>query len=737
MVFLVSFGLKNFAHAEIVEKLPHRDHGANGEEGAETPDPPETTIADVFPPFQLDAGVLITGIHYRFHSTQDLVDVMAGGLKQYTRPAIDFALSDSNLLPGNTTDILAITNGYESPYNSQYFSWCLGTKEERIGQNGLVAGGTRVPLDDNGPDCYDDVQRNPTKSNDSDANKDGMGDLWESRYFTTTNVNPNSDPDKDGFLLDAKNGISGPNGIIRVAPNSYIVVNNKKLPYETCDGQYPNAEEWVWGTNPLDPDSDDDGYPDEADICGRGQIKFSYTVPAGSRQGDSEFLETISVGYSTSRSGNGSKKFAKIANTGKTLFVGNGESLDGELEYRVINDTQQDGDTKENVNTLPEDIFVGDEVEFHAAIDGSQDDESNLHYQWTFELLDGGVSSDKEPNKILDTVGPIPQQYGIADSRIGQTGFGLNPYRLKINQADPTKLGTGFHIMPKTGNKVRVIVAAIEPATGKKAEIQQEFQIATSITLAFSPELPVQPLYPQAEITSAPSYTVTAIAPGLPTNAFLYEWYIDEEKQPNARIGGDSLTFKATKQLGNYKIRVVLTRVSDESVFAETEVLAPVSPLRVSITNCTQYTEGGKYIGVGDGVSLDATIVAQGNYPGELTYQWFINGNPLTDPSSTPVNHIKFVPSDAGSYTAEYKVESIVPTQATDAPYVPLLISDSCRISVGAQQGVALTDRFSHLIASVAFSLPNVARGLLTFAGIIFVVFVIILLVRKQYKNKS
>lgn len=734
--------VKGSADAEIVEKIDHRDHGANGIEGAEAPDPPKTKLGDVFPPFKdIDAGSIITGIEYRFNSTQDLVNAVTGGAQNFTKPSLEIILGDNNLQPGTSTSVMAMPMEYDSIFTDQYFAWCLGTRESRITQNGLVAGGTRIPQDGNKSDCYNDVRRLPDKSDDVDANNDGMGDKWESRYFGTTRVDVNGDADHDGFTLDSTNGISGPNGVIRLVPNSIVVAKGKEISFGTCDGNFTNGEEWVWGTNPIDPDTDDDGYGDEQDVCGKGQVSFQYTPPDGSKQGDSEFVEAIAVGYATYREGNGSQKLAKIANSAKTLNIGNGEELTGALEYRLTNSTQQesqqDATTKENLESPQQDIYVGDEIELHAAIDNSQDDEANLHYQWTFQLLDGGVDTPNTPNRVIDTTGPIPQQYALTDSRIGSAGFGLNPYRLEIGQAQTTRDGTGFNIMPKTGNKILVTVSVIEPETGKKVEISQEFPIAISVLLDFSPTLPIQPLYPQADVSSAPEYTVTAVAPGLSANDFLYEWYIDEEKQPNAKIGGSTMKFKAVKQGGDYNISVVLTRVADETVFAEADIVAPVSPLSVSIDNCTKYTEGGVKNSVGQKISLQATIVAQGSYPGELTYQWFVNGQPFTDASKTPINQISFVPSDAGSYNAEYKIESVVPSEATSAPYVPLSISDTCRISVEKGGGTPLAERASLLFASAISSLPTIARGLLTFFGIIFVIFVIMLLVRNQYKNKS
>lgn len=719
-----------FGNAEIVQKVAPRHEGSNGEQGAESADPPDTSTADVFPPFQVSAGSVISGINYKFNSTQDLVDAFSGATKKYAFPSVDIVISNANIGPDHATGLVARTQNFDSLFSDQYFSWCLGTKENRITQNGISAGGTRIPSEGNGPDCYSKLKRSVAASQDVDGNGDGMGDKWETRYFGNGNVDPAGDPDHDGFAMTLQNSIVGPKGFIKLVPD--VTVNG--VDYVTGDGKFTNAEEWVWGTNPIDPDSDDDGYGDEEDVAGKGQINFSYTPPANFKNGNSEFMELITDGYANYRQDNGEVKLAKIANAGSALYVGNGDTLSGSLEYLVLNSTSQDADTKQNKPTATEDIYVGDEVELHAVVENSQDQESNLHYQWSFKLIDGGVDFPGNPNKVLDTVTPIPAQYAVSDSRIGKTGFGLNPYRLKIDKQAPTADGTGFNVVPKTGNKIVAEVVVIEPETGKRADIIQEFPIATSVTLEFSPELPIQPLYPQADLASAPSYTVTADVPGLDPHNFLFEWYIDDAKQPNASIGGNTMTFKATKQIGQYKISAILTRVSDEKVFAQAIQYADVSPLRVDITNCPEF-ENKDTLSTNQAINLQASVVAQGNFPGTLQYQWFLNDIPLTDPSSTNVPSVTFIPQNIGSYNVTYHVESLPPTQATADPFVPFSISQTCKISVINAGSQTVAQNLSKLFASVAFVFPNMLRGVLTFFAIILVIFGIIYYVRNQHKK--
>ncbi len=721
--------------AESVNKIPDRTVGANG--ASETPDPPQTSSADVFPPFQVSAGSIITGINYKFNSTQDLTDAFNGAGKKLAIPMVNISIAGNGVAETGATTLVAQPLNFSGTFVDQYFAWCVGSKERRISQNGIVAGGTRIPLDGNGSDCYDDVTRIPSKSDDTDSNADGMGDKWEQRYFGTLSVDPRGDKDQDGFLLDSTNAPVGPDGVIKLVPNSIAGTRN----YDTCDGTFQNAEEWVWGTNPIDPDSDDDGYSDEQDVCGKGQLSFGYTPPDGVTQENPEFAEVIADGYSLFKEENGQLQMAKIANSGQTLFISQGQPLDVALDYRIVNlSTEQNQTTQENTNNgkLQKDIYVNDEVEMHAAVGNNQEAEGNLHYQWSFQLLDGGVDDPAHPETVIDSVGPLPSHYGIPDSRLGgRAGYGLNPYRLKIAAAGTDETGTGFHITPKTGNKVVVTVAVNEPSTGKRTEIQQSFPIATSVTLDFEPGLPIQPLYPQADISTAPEYTVTAIAPGLATNDFLYEWYVDEKLQPNSKIGGDSLKFKATKPSGSYKISVVMTRVADEKVFAKVTTKAIVSPLKVSITNCPDYTQGGVVNAPGKSIALNANITAQGTFPGSLEYQWFVNGKPLTDVLTAPQNSVTFIPTQEGAYNISYFIQAVEPTEASAVRFVPFAIEDSCLISVTGSTTVTTAQAFSRLVASAVFAIPSVFRGVLTFGAIIFVIFGIIFLVRNKKHRKT
>jgi len=55
--------------------------------------------------------------------------------------------------------------------------------------------------------------------------------------------------------------------------------------YTSGSGKFPNGEEKYWKTDPNDPDTDGDGFFDEADVIGFGQESFTWTYQAGDRVG--------------------------------------------------------------------------------------------------------------------------------------------------------------------------------------------------------------------------------------------------------------------------------------------------------------------------------------------------------------------------------------------------------------------------------------------------------------------
>ena len=65
----------------------------------------------------------------------------------------------------------------------------------------------------------------------------------------------------------------------------YIKRHDSSYDYKMGSGKFTTGEEKYWGTDPYDPDTDGDGFPDEADIIGLGQETFTWTYREGDRVG--------------------------------------------------------------------------------------------------------------------------------------------------------------------------------------------------------------------------------------------------------------------------------------------------------------------------------------------------------------------------------------------------------------------------------------------------------------------
>jgi hypothetical protein len=55
--------------------------------------------------------------------------------------------------------------------------------------------------------------------------------------------------------------------------------------YTSGSGKFPTGEEAYWKTDPTDPDTDGDGFVDEADVIGLGQQDFTWNYQSGDRVG--------------------------------------------------------------------------------------------------------------------------------------------------------------------------------------------------------------------------------------------------------------------------------------------------------------------------------------------------------------------------------------------------------------------------------------------------------------------
>lgn len=258
---------------------------------------PEVPFVDPWPPVQFS---LATGADWQVNNIEDLRTAIAQfGEQGFTDAEVFLGQFVTNPEFGEKFSMSALARGYKSEINQLYYSWCIDGKS----QQGVVAGG--LPIEEtiandatlaaDSKGCCNLVTRTPTV----DENNDGIDDEWQRRYnlkafgandllpadydgdAAETDVVPNITG--DGFIADQFLGMDVTpqgesfiiNGFQRIAltPGS---LSSKNESFVTGDGKFTAAEEYVWGTDPTEYDTDQDGYPDEADIVGVGQTNLDF-----------------------------------------------------------------------------------------------------------------------------------------------------------------------------------------------------------------------------------------------------------------------------------------------------------------------------------------------------------------------------------------------------------------------------------------------------------------------------
>jgi hypothetical protein len=259
---------------------------------------PAAPFTDLWPPLQYS---VIGGTEWQVNSIADLRDSIASYGEQFANDGqVRLEINSYDATQNTKYNAVALPLFFHNNANQLYFSWCFNGKS----QQGLVAGGdwitetqsSTATLDADSSGCCDLVTRTPEVDKtgaDSEGRPngvpDGVDDNWQLKYgFKLTG--------KEGYMLPANydddpsgtgntNGLKGDGYIadqfldlegqpIAITPGS---VNSKTgSKYHTGDGDFTAAEEYIWGTDPTEYDSDLDGYPDEADIVGIGQKSLDF-----------------------------------------------------------------------------------------------------------------------------------------------------------------------------------------------------------------------------------------------------------------------------------------------------------------------------------------------------------------------------------------------------------------------------------------------------------------------------
>lgn len=400
--------------------------------------------------YDLILWIGVTGsfqMNKNYDSWDEFYYVAAGASnKRKDPPDVDIFFSDNSPSKGTKLTVSAFPKRYQTPLEELMYGWSTRKQgKEFISQQGLAAGGREITTtrDFNGsPNAERPACRRVTRVPGTDQDKDGMDDTWE-RQYGIYDEDPQEDIDKDGFdLNDAKyfdndnplppdlEGKSDPYLEIRVTPDT--TANSV-----TGDGKFTNQEEYIWGTNPHDPDSDDDGYADEVDIAGFGQnqIDAIVNIDQGDTSNNHMDFRVTTVGVSN---------FIDEANTGRTkilmdsdqatVYAGIGSDLEANLFQKVKTPVK-------SAVTGTSRLINNREIVVEADAFQTDADRAVLDYAWFVEFRSFG--SDTLSKKIT-----VPATEKSADPTTAEGRLGLYTFRHNVDQLVQSYAPEGFDGKP-------------------------------------------------------------------------------------------------------------------------------------------------------------------------------------------------------------------------------------------------------------------------------------------------
>ncbi|MDP2587251.1 MAG: hypothetical protein Q8P33_00555 [bacterium] len=242
----------------------------------------------------------------------------------YQEPEVSITLNSATLIEGEELsaqvnyDTFASLEGAGADFYTVAFM-------DGVFLNGYMAGGDAEALeqqrntaaDAGRPDCG--VYSRQITTTDADA--DGMDDAWEIRHGLDPSnpADAGEDPDQDGYTADAHLNLNGE--AVSPAP----LIEGATL----GDGTFTNYEEFVMGTDPNNADSDGDGFADEADAVGLGQILIE--APATKAFGSPAYRLHVIVAGLTGKRNEDQERLVKIDSATRDIQAGTREDLEVEL----------------------------------------------------------------------------------------------------------------------------------------------------------------------------------------------------------------------------------------------------------------------------------------------------------------------------------------------------------------------------------------------------------------------
>jgi len=379
--------------------------------------------------------------------------------------------SQSNYWCDACYDYFSTSGGLPSNSSTEQRNYCCYTVDPPTFVDPDTGLDTDYPYDSAVDYCSGKTYADPYKTcfdNFGTANQDTVSDCIDSQYsqcvarYTSVNEEIYEDVSRcyrhkfsagsemTSFRTDDQSGLDFPVGCDHKwedAPG-----------YESGSGHFETGEEKYWKTDPTDPDTDGDGFFDEADVIGLGQETFTWTYRAGDRIGivaegtsmiptdEKNAYYKIMWGYPDVC--NSTKKdlldddecdhsedygFGFLAT--KAPGEQEGEKLKVSLSFSPDNPVADPSDeNKENISSDGV-IADADVITVNSSLDNTTLDPKNLYYTWQISKSTDLASDD------WDEVENAKSNFHLASatSGLGLTSLAFSP-KEKVLEEDTASL---------------------------------------------------------------------------------------------------------------------------------------------------------------------------------------------------------------------------------------------------------------------------------------------------------
>ncbi|MFC1721494.1 hypothetical protein ACFL0Z_01120 [Patescibacteria group bacterium] len=537
--------------------------------------------------------------------------------KDTALPEVWVQSATPGLLPGQDMSFLAAAEYYRTRYGNMYFAWCVRDSAggPAISYNSVVAGGEVAELSDipapsrAGP-CCNWLTRTPAVDNDGPGGRgDGMDDLWEQEKFVGREFNgeilynsieevlPNEDPDTDGYYANRfENREDGE--FVTVTPGLVDSLNNQYIP-GASDARLTNVEEYILQTDPLNGDTDGDGFYDEEDYIGSGQQNLQFT--ASKFLGISGYMDVTAAVVGIDQ-----RKLVYVAQGTQRVHVTPAEQF--VIELVTTGENLPVGASDDNTVTVGAQISQGDV------------DSQTLVYSWTMQGRD--ICQQDEYPELAEYCGQGKSQLVLGGS--GPLSFSALP------GIENLEMGEDYTI------RVDVIDAL------SRQESHDEIRLRRSAALELTTSCEgTDAVGEEAATVSSDGTTPVLICVGSYGVAIenesniSFQWYKDGHfEQSQTGIGKATYELYGTKlpgQIHTVHLTASAGELRDQQM--EGDIIIGISGPHVTMTDAKENIQNSdnvagdvsRYLPVSPGAEINLTAMAE-NFGEQANYEWSWSG---------------------------------------------------------------------------------------------------------------